>query len=113
MPERGERGTTAAETAGFGTHDRNEEGEGLSAREEDVARMLAWGVSNKEIARTLDIEVVTVERHVGNNRAAGQGSRFRPGLSGSHTGEIGGVKRFANGPHGENVKIQAVRVAGA
>lgn len=40
--------------------------EGLSAREEDVARLLVLGVSNKEIARTLGIEVVAVKRHAGN-----------------------------------------------
>jgi two-component system, NarL family, nitrate/nitrite response regulator NarL len=38
----------------------------LSAREKDVARLLANGVSNKEIARALGVEVVTVKKHVGN-----------------------------------------------
>ena len=40
--------------------------ERLSARERDVAEFLVEGVSNKEIARALGIEVVTVKRHVGN-----------------------------------------------
>jgi two-component system nitrate/nitrite response regulator NarL len=40
--------------------------EKLSAREMEVARLLVEGVSNKEIARTLGIEVVTAKRHVGN-----------------------------------------------
>lgn len=38
----------------------------MSGREKDVARLLMKGVSNKEIARALGIEVVTVKRHVGN-----------------------------------------------
>jgi two-component system nitrate/nitrite response regulator NarL len=38
----------------------------LSAREEEVARLLMKGVSNKEIARALGIELVTVKLHVGN-----------------------------------------------
>ena len=38
----------------------------LSEREKEVGRLLALGVSNKEIARALGIEVVTVKRHVGN-----------------------------------------------
>lgn len=41
-------------------------GERLSAREKEVGHLLVQGVSNKEIARTLGIEVVTVKRHVGN-----------------------------------------------
>ena len=38
----------------------------LSAREKEVARHLAAGMSNKEIARVLGVEVVTVKKHVGN-----------------------------------------------
>ena len=38
----------------------------LSTREQDVGKLLMKGVSNKEIARTLGVEVVTVKRHVGN-----------------------------------------------
>lgn len=38
----------------------------LSAREKDVARFLAHGASNKEIARALGVEVVTVKKHIGN-----------------------------------------------
>ena len=38
----------------------------LSDRELDVGRFLVQGASNKEIARALGIEVVTVKRHVGN-----------------------------------------------
>ena len=40
--------------------------ETLSAREKDVALHLANGASNKEIARALGLEVVTVKKHVGN-----------------------------------------------
>jgi two-component system, NarL family, nitrate/nitrite response regulator NarL len=38
----------------------------LSGREKEVGRLLVLGVSNKEIARALGIEVVTAKRHVGN-----------------------------------------------
>ena len=40
--------------------------DGLSAREREVARLLMKGIPNKEIARALGIEVVSVKRHVGN-----------------------------------------------
>lgn len=35
----------------------------LSAREEEVLRLVAWGYSNKEIAAQLDLSVKTVETH--------------------------------------------------
>ena len=54
----------------------------LSAREGNVARLLAEGVSNKEIARALGIEVVTVKRHVGNIlRKLGARNRTRAALA--------------------------------
>jgi len=39
---------------------------GLSAREKEVAGLLMQGVSNKEIALALGVELVTVKKHVGN-----------------------------------------------
>lgn len=61
--------------------------EGLSAREEDVARLLVRGVSNKEIARTLGIEVVTVKMHVGNiMRKLGARNRTQAALCLAKTG---------------------------
>lgn len=38
-------------------------GPGLSPRETEVLRLLAWGHSNKEIAARLDLSVKTVEAH--------------------------------------------------
>jgi len=39
---------------------------GLSAREAEVLRLVAHGLSNAEIARELVLSVRTVERHVAN-----------------------------------------------
>lgn len=39
----------------------------LSAREAEVIRLIAWGHSNKEIARRLDLSVKTVEVHKANS----------------------------------------------
>jgi len=39
--------------------------ERLSVSEKDLARFLVWGVSNKEIARVLGVDVVTVRKQVG------------------------------------------------
>lgn len=50
---------TAAPRAGEAT-------EALTAREEDIVRELARGMSNKEIARTLDLAESTVKIHVRN-----------------------------------------------
>jgi two-component system, NarL family, response regulator NreC len=38
-------------------------GGGLSRREEEILRLVAWGYSNKEIAGQLDLSVKTVETH--------------------------------------------------
>lgn len=38
----------------------------LSAREEEVLRLVAWGYSNKEIAARLELSVKTVETHRAN-----------------------------------------------
>jgi DNA-binding NarL/FixJ family response regulator len=38
----------------------------LSAREEEILRLVAWGYSNKEIAAQLDLSVKTVETHKTN-----------------------------------------------
>lgn len=39
---------------------------GLSSREGEVLRLVAWGFSNKEIAAKLDLSVKTVESHKAN-----------------------------------------------
>jgi len=41
-------------------------GSGLSARETEVVRLIAWGYTNKEIAARLDLSVKTVETHKAN-----------------------------------------------
>lgn len=38
----------------------------LTAREEEVLRMIAWGISNKEIAARLNLSVKTIETHKAN-----------------------------------------------
>ena len=38
-------------------------GPGLSSREEEVIRLVAWGYGNKEIAAQLDLSVKTIETH--------------------------------------------------
>jgi len=38
----------------------------ISAREEEILRLVAWGYSNKEIAAQLELSVKTVESHKGN-----------------------------------------------
>lgn len=56
----------------------------LSERERDVARLLATGVSNKEIARALGIEVA-VKRHVGNIlRKLGAANRTQAAMALAH-----------------------------
>jgi len=45
---------------------RGEKGGEPSAREEEVLRLIAFGYSNKDIARQLDLSVKTVEAHKAN-----------------------------------------------
>ena len=42
------------------------QGSGLSEREEEVMRLVAWGYTNKEVASYLNISVKTVETHKTN-----------------------------------------------
>ena len=49
----------------------------LSAREEEVMRLIAWGHSNKEIAARLELSVKTVEVHKANSmKKLGMSSRI-------------------------------------
>lgn len=38
----------------------------LSIKEQEVANLVAQGMSNKEIANTLEVQLVTVKKHIGN-----------------------------------------------
>jgi DNA-binding CsgD family transcriptional regulator len=62
--------TAVNETAGprprIVSSSANSVGAILTAREEEVARLIMSGESNKEIARSLDISVATVKSHVHN-----------------------------------------------
>jgi DNA-binding CsgD family transcriptional regulator len=65
-PRRVPRGGTPADTGGAGAErsvDRMLASRGLSAREIEVARLLALGHTNVEIAATLYLSVRTVEHH--------------------------------------------------
>jgi two-component system response regulator NreC len=54
-----------------------ETGPGLSSREEEVLRLIAWGYSNKEVAARLDLSVKTIETHKANAmRKLGLNSRI-------------------------------------
>jgi two-component system response regulator NreC len=50
--------------------------ESLTAREEEILRLVAWGYSNKEMAARLDLSVKTIETHKAN-AAAKLGLRSR------------------------------------
>ena len=72
---------------------------GLSARELDVARLLMRGASNKEIARALGVEVVTVKRHVGNIlRKLGARNRTQAAIA---LAEFGGYSSVRSRPKAE------------
>jgi DNA-binding NarL/FixJ family response regulator len=55
------------DAAGGRVRDRDREGlESLSRREEEILRLLAAGMTDREIGETLTISVRTVETHVSN-----------------------------------------------
>ena len=63
----------------------------LTERQEDVARLLMKGVSNKEIARALGIELVTVKQHVGKIfRKLGVRNRTQAAVALAEEAERGG-----------------------
>jgi DNA-binding NarL/FixJ family response regulator len=65
-PRRVPRGGTPPDTGGAGAEgsvDRMLASRGLSAREIEVARLLALGHTNAEIAATLYLSVRTIEHH--------------------------------------------------
>ncbi len=55
-----------AETRATGSKAATAEAAALTAREDQIVRLLAAGLSNKEIARRLDIGLATVKSHVHN-----------------------------------------------
>ncbi len=56
---------------------RGESKADITAREEEVLRLIAWGYSNKEIAARLDLSVKTIEAHKANAlRKLGLNSRI-------------------------------------
>jgi DNA-binding NarL/FixJ family response regulator len=74
---------TAGEAGAGALHD-------LSARELEVARLVAEGSSNREIADLLALSPKTVEHHVTNSLAK-LGARNRTELAALvHTGSVGG-----------------------
>jgi LuxR family transcriptional regulator, maltose regulon positive regulatory protein len=56
----------ALRSLGVRTWRRGVAGAPLTAREEEVARMVSTGATNREIAQTLFLSPKTVERHVSN-----------------------------------------------
>jgi two-component system, NarL family, nitrate/nitrite response regulator NarL len=57
-------GKNAPELRGCGAQLSHESGDGLTARERDVLAMIGYGLSNKCIARALEISPETVKTHV-------------------------------------------------
>jgi DNA-binding NarL/FixJ family response regulator len=74
----------ALRSLGVRTWRRGSAGAPLTPREEEVARLVADGATNREIARALFLSPKTVERHVSNvlkklgvRNRAGLASRLR------------------------------------
>jgi DNA-binding NarL/FixJ family response regulator len=68
---------TSRVTGRFRTTKTSATAPGMSEREREVLRLIAWGYSNKEIAANLDLSVKTVEVHKANAmRKLGMKSRI-------------------------------------
>jgi DNA-binding NarL/FixJ family response regulator len=70
----------ALRALGVRTWRRGPTGAPLTAREREVARLVASGATNREIAQTLFLSPKTVERHV-SNALRKLGARNRAGLA--------------------------------
>ncbi len=86
----GELQRRLVEAAARSTPPRVKEAEGLTARETEVLRLIAAGLSNTEIARTLVVSEATVKTHVNHlfakaglrDRAQAVAFAYRTGIAG-------------------------------
>jgi DNA-binding CsgD family transcriptional regulator len=78
------------------TRERSDSEHGLSPREEEVARLVASGASNKEVASALYVNAKTVEYHLANiYRKLGIRTRTDLALRWRRSGDVDGADPLA------------------